>query len=96
MRCVLSLIRSGASAVKADNAAGRLVCSLVFFAGTFTVAVTLGIVCDDISHLVSTVRNGNYQIIEKQHMVILNCNERLRPILNQVICCHAESFLIIE
>lgn len=74
----------GASAVQADNSAGLFLCSLVFFAGTFTVAVTLGIVCDDISNLVSTVRNGNYQIVEKGHMVILNCNARLRPVLSQV------------
>ena len=74
---------TGASAVTAENGFGLFLCSAVFFAGTFTVAVTLGFVCDDISSLVATVRNGNYQIVESGHMVILNVNERLRPVLNQ-------------
>ena len=79
---------TGASAVEADNSAGVFLCSLIFFAGTFTVAVTLGIICNDVSTAVDTVRNGNYQIIEEGHMVILNINERLRPVLSQVIFLH--------
>ena len=86
-RCIVCDV-TGASAVEADNSAGLFLCSLIFFAGTFTVAVTLGIICKDVSTAVDTVRNGNYQIIEEGHMVILNINERLRPVLSQVIFLH--------
>ena len=59
--------------------------NLIFFAGMFTVAVTLGIVCDDISNFVSDVRHGNYQMVEDGHTVILNVNRLLGPVLHQVM-----------
>lgn len=74
----------GADAVEVDNALALFIANLIFFAGMFTVAVTLGIVCDDISNFVSHVRHGNYQVVEKRHCVILNVNPLLGPVLRQV------------
>ena len=82
---------SGADAVEMNNPVALFICNLIFVAGMLTVAVTLGIVCDDISNFVSEVRHGNYQMVEEGHTVILNVNRLLGPVLKQVrqhVSCH--------
>lgn len=70
--------------VAEEHPVATFICNVIFFSGMFTVAVTLGIICDDISNTVAEVRTGNYQIVEKNHTVILNVNERLGAVLRQV------------
>eukprot|EP00210_Caulerpa_lentillifera_P005664 g5417.t1 len=78
----------GADMVDEQHTVATIICNVIFFSGMFTVAVTLGIICDDISNTVAEVRNGNYQIVEKDHTVILNVNKRLGAVLRQI---HAAS-----
>lgn len=70
--------------VAEEHPVATVICNAIFFSGMFTVAVTLGIICDDISNTVAEVRTGNYQIVEKDHTVILNVNKRLGAVLRQV------------
>jgi len=70
--------------VRDDNTLALFISNLVFFVGTLTVAVTLGIVCGDVSNIVQTVRNGNNQIVEQNHVVVLNINNKLRSVFRQV------------
>lgn len=88
----MSIGEIGADAVEHENNAALVIGNMVFIAGMMTVAVTLGIVCDDISNYVSEVRHGNYQIVERNHLVILNVNRLLGAVLRQV--CFYSIFVI--
>lgn len=81
----------GADIIAEKNWRATVVTHTIFLAGTFTFAVLLGILTDDISSAVLRVRTGNYPLVEDRHTVVLGWNKQLMPVLRQISYARAMS-----
>eukprot|EP00803_Ostreobium_quekettii_P003897 evm.model.scf_1298.2 EVM.evm.TU.scf_1298.2 scf_1298:4839-10953(-) len=74
----------GGNASDENNHAATIVTNVIFLYGLLTFAVVLGVICEDISTFVTTVRNGNTDVVEEGHTVVLNVNQQLPAVLRQM------------
>eukprot|EP00803_Ostreobium_quekettii_P010129 evm.model.scf_531.3 EVM.evm.TU.scf_531.3 scf_531:13935-21183(-) len=74
----------GGDAAAEESNGATIIANIIFLYGLLTFAVVLGVVCDDISTFVTNVRNGNTDVVEEGHTVVLNVNRQLPSVLRQM------------
>lgn len=66
------------------NWAATLINNLTYFLGTFTFALILGVITEDVSTRYARVREGNYPVDTRGHTLLLNWTPQLVPLLRQM------------
>ncbi|KAL3139211.1 hypothetical protein ABBQ32_005982 [Trebouxia sp. C0010 RCD-2024] len=74
----------GVTVIGEVNAWTSNVMNLIWLIGTFTFAVVLAVVTEDIVATVLAVRKGNYPVVATNHTLILNWNSQTVPLLRQI------------
>ncbi|KAL3158654.1 hypothetical protein ABBQ32_011397 [Trebouxia sp. C0010 RCD-2024] len=84
------LMIPGVNLLQESNLVAGLLLNGMFLLGTFTFAVVLGVVSDDISSEVKAIRSGNYPVMDKDHILVLNWNRQTIPLLRQLALTRSE------
>ncbi|KAK9797373.1 hypothetical protein WJX73_006662 [Symbiochloris irregularis] len=58
--------------------------NIMWLFGTFTFAIVLGVVTEDIVATVVNIRSGNYPVVAQNHTLVLNWNSQTVPLLRQI------------
>ncbi|KAL0047458.1 hypothetical protein WJX82_003858 [Trebouxia sp. C0006] len=74
----------GVTVIGEVNAWTSNVMNLIWLIGTFTFAVVLAVVTEDIVATVLAIRKGNYPVVATNHTLILNWNSQTVPLLRQI------------
>lgn len=62
----------------------ELLMNFFWLGGSFTFAILLGVVTEDIVSFVDGVRKGNFPVVADNHTLILNWNSYTLPLLRQI------------
>eukprot|EP00892_Ulva_mutabilis_P008060 jgi/Ulvmu1/5626/UM023_0165.1 len=73
----------GATACDEENKQSALVLNVVWIVGLFSYALVLGIVSDDVAQTAEGFKQGNTDIVESGHTVVLNVNSTTEDMLRQ-------------
>ncbi|DBB14997.1 hypothetical protein WJX82_007629 [Trebouxia sp. C0006] len=84
------LMIPGVNLLNESNLIAGILLNTMFLLGTFTFAVVLGVVSDDISSEVKSIRSGNYPVMDKDHILVLNWNRQTIPLLRQLALTRTE------
>lgn len=84
------LMIPGVNLLNESNLIAGILLNTMFLLGTFTFAVVLGVVSDDISSEVKSIRSGNYPVMDKDHILVLNWNRQTIPLLRQLALTRSE------
>ncbi|CAK0785418.1 hypothetical protein CVIRNUC_008627 [Coccomyxa viridis] len=60
------------------------VMNVLWLLGTFTFAIVIGIIGEDVTNTIMNVRSGNYSVMAANHTLILNWNDQTVPLLRQI------------
>ncbi|KAK9815434.1 hypothetical protein WJX72_003650 [[Myrmecia] bisecta] len=74
----------GVTVIGEVNAMTEMLMHVIWMVGTFTFAIVLGVVTEDIVNTVMAVRSGNYPVLATNHTLILNWNNQTVPLLKQI------------
>ncbi|KAA6419289.1 MAG: hypothetical protein FRX49_10813 [Trebouxia sp. A1-2] len=74
----------GVTVIGEVNAWTSNVMNFIWLIGTFTFAVVLAVVTEDIVATVLAIRKGNYPVVATNHTLILNWNSQTVPLLRQI------------
>ncbi|KAK9797001.1 hypothetical protein WJX73_002827 [Symbiochloris irregularis] len=82
----------GVNVLEETNVLAFILVNIIFLVGTFTFAVVLGVVSDDITTEVKAIRSGNYPVLTEGHILLLNWNRQTVPLLRQLALARQEQY----
>lgn len=86
----------GINLLSENNALAGVLLNAIFLLGTFSFAVILGVVSDDISSEVKAIRSGNYPVLASGHILVLNWNRQTIPLLRQLALVQREQSGVMQ